>query len=633
MRFQTQLSEEETEMASKVVHAFNQVVCGFDVLRLKNGKSLVCDVNGWSFVKGSTFYYEKCAEILRVIFTDFMSARPLDGRVARHYLKQYPLVSDLATNPHFKLEGSVVVCRHADRTPKQKKKYTISHPKLRKLFPEDTSQEYEFRSKEQLRHLLEVITDIAEGNDEDDASANETLEVKRVLENIIDDEGTKVQLRYQTDVLQINETDTKVIKIPQMVCKWGGEITHVGLEQAKSLGKRYRDYVLPMLDEDHLTTENVIVCSSGETRNRRSAIEFARSMLGMDSLQEDFVIVNTQTKKLLDDSNNARTSMDKVKAELHLLMSGAHGFGDSAEKSNEDRHTLELYRRCGVEQVHISKQKMHELYEKMNAWIKSVEKEFRDEASTKLFCKETVEMILNRSKKLLKSFHNPKKQPPRFDISKISDIYDNLMYDLIHHSELFGKLGKQVFDLAQHLAAITVPNEYGIMAFDRINIGMKVSGPLINRICYDLRKASKSTNFKSCFYVTNETHCHALKNILCLTHLGRLCDVDVTQLDGINYCATFVFEVFKNINPRSPHFGSLYVRIKFSSGASSDAFLAGLVDKNRRDANSVGEKNENHYIQPIQDEPLPILYPGVPIELLEATTKYWIEEDEIKDWV
>ena len=47
----------------KVVEAFKQNICGFDLLRTDR-VSYVVDVNGFSFVKNSSKYYDDCAHIL-----------------------------------------------------------------------------------------------------------------------------------------------------------------------------------------------------------------------------------------------------------------------------------------------------------------------------------------------------------------------------------------------------------------------------------------------------------------------------------------------------------------------------------------------------------------------------------------
>ncbi|KAF6263760.1 histidine phosphatase superfamily-domain-containing protein [Scenedesmus sp. NREL 46B-D3] len=65
MRFPVLLNPAEKEISRTVCLAFGQKVCGFDLLRSEKGRSYVCDVNGWSFVKNSRKYYDDAAGILR----------------------------------------------------------------------------------------------------------------------------------------------------------------------------------------------------------------------------------------------------------------------------------------------------------------------------------------------------------------------------------------------------------------------------------------------------------------------------------------------------------------------------------------------------------------------------------------
>jgi inositol hexakisphosphate/diphosphoinositol-pentakisphosphate kinase len=55
VRYPVLLTPVEKQMAREVCVAFGQAVCGFDLLR-SHGRSYVCDVNGWSFVKNSYKY-------------------------------------------------------------------------------------------------------------------------------------------------------------------------------------------------------------------------------------------------------------------------------------------------------------------------------------------------------------------------------------------------------------------------------------------------------------------------------------------------------------------------------------------------------------------------------------------------
>ena len=75
MRYPIFLSQIEKHIAQTIVEAFGQSVCGFDILRTKGFFPVVCDVNGWSFVKGNQKYYDDCADLIQSSFYEKLSAK------------------------------------------------------------------------------------------------------------------------------------------------------------------------------------------------------------------------------------------------------------------------------------------------------------------------------------------------------------------------------------------------------------------------------------------------------------------------------------------------------------------------------------------------------------------------------
>jgi len=111
VRFPVILTLREKEIARRIVLVFKQQVCGFDILRIQEGDSLVsyvCDVNGWSFVKNSRKYYDDCAQIL----TEHMLAA----------LKPKSKISFSALAPLLATMEDPVDSNRSRRKPKKKKK-------------------------------------------------------------------------------------------------------------------------------------------------------------------------------------------------------------------------------------------------------------------------------------------------------------------------------------------------------------------------------------------------------------------------------------------------------------------------------------------------------------------------------
>ena len=141
IRYPINLTPEEKEYAKKIVERFKQNICGFDILRAK-GKSYVCDVNGWSFVKGNKKYYEDCVELLRKIILEKLN---IDLYLKRPnvFPKKVPMYKALKLPKvnQEELVSVVAVFRHADRSPKQKMKLVVEDEEILDLFDKFKKEE------------------------------------------------------------------------------------------------------------------------------------------------------------------------------------------------------------------------------------------------------------------------------------------------------------------------------------------------------------------------------------------------------------------------------------------------------------------------------------------------------------
>ena len=263
------------------------------------------------------------------------------------------------------LKGVVSVIRHADRTPKQKYKFTFHTEPFIELL-KGHQEEVLLIGEAALASVLNAV-DIAMRAGVEDRGKLKSL--RNVLVKKGGWTGTKVQIKPMFRTKQAEGIETmeqkKVSKTAtptgdertgqhkhdtsgeykphtppkrqdslsgvtmskftaaenslvldklQLIVKWGGEPTHSARYQAQELGENYRKDL--MLMNRHIFDE-VHVYSSSERRVTTSAQIWAASFLGRKDLPEDFITIR---KDLLDDSNAAKDEMDKVKKKLKGLL-------------------------------------------------------------------------------------------------------------------------------------------------------------------------------------------------------------------------------------------------------------------------------------------------------------------------
>ncbi|ORZ14442.1 histidine phosphatase superfamily-domain-containing protein [Lobosporangium transversale] len=563
IRYVTQLTPEEKKMAVNICKVFGQRVCGFDLLRV-GGKSYVIDVNGWSFVKGNNYYYNNCAAILQETF--LRNAR-------QRKLSEVVLPKELSVENAWRLKAFVSVFRHADRTPKQKMKFSFSSAPFRELL-NGGGEEVIIR---QARDLKLVSAAAEQAMKEGLEDTNKLMLLKNILDKKSNLPGTKVQVK--PTITKDSEGNSKSVKL-KIIVKWGGEFTHAAKYQSRDLGDNLRKDLLIM--NKHVL-DDVKIFTSSERRVRATAELFTQRFLDIREVPKDMLLIR---KEMLDDSNAAKEKTDLVKKQLHdlLLPENAEDIQKYWPKDQQiDPGRL-------VQDMIVAMRKLRKImrknFETMD--VASIQKTW--------CCYESPSLFLERWEKIFEEFVDGERAD--FDPSKVSELYDSLKYDALHNrvflesifkdtdsfdgdnigdTEGLGPI-KDLYTKAKILFDFVSPLEYGISEADRLEIGLLTSLPLIKQIVEDLEAAKRSTTPCTRLYFTKESHVHTLLNIVYLSGIPtRLSKNELPELD---YLTQITFELYERSGSntpgaalQSPQPREYSLRIGFSPGAGNSNIL------------------------------------------------------------
>lgn len=412
IRFVTQLTAEEKNMARNISIAFDQAICGFDLLRV-NGHSYVIDVNGFSFVKENQQYYEQCSKVLREIF---MAVRDSQKRLPPSLSAPKPAEQKQS----WKLKGIIYVIRHADRTPKQKLKFSFYSQTFIALLKEHR-EEVIIRGIEPLDEVLSATRVAQQERIED---AGKLAQLAHALERKMNFAGTKVQIK------PVLGEDMKVEKV-QLIIKWGGEPTHSARYQSQDLGDQMRKDVL-LMNKEALT--NVKVYTSSERRVATSAQIWCASFLDKKDLDPSFLIIR---KDLLDDSNAAKDLMDKVKKKIKpLLRKGLKAPPQFTWPEKMEEPSVVIQAVVELMNFHRKVMKANFKYRDVNSF------------QSRWCCGEDPLLFKERWDKLFGEFTTVEKVDP----SKISELYDTMKYDALHNRQFLENVFFPVEDANGELA-------------------------------------------------------------------------------------------------------------------------------------------------------------------------------------
>ena len=398
-----------------------------------------------------------------------------------------------ASKHSWKLKGMVAVIRHADRTPKQKFKYTFHSQPFVELL-KGHQEEVLLKGEAALGSVLEAVKKaMIEGIEDKDKlrqlrtalvrkgawtgtkvqikpmfrkrKAEESAGLPNVPENSKPQNTTAPLEKTKTQVEAGTSTDgdmPRVVRTPtrsdsisdatfsrysavednlvldklQLVIKWGGEPTHSARYQAQDVGENMRND-LKLMNKDALSDASIF--TSSERRVVTSAQIWASAFLDRQDIAEDRIKVR---KDLLDDSNAAKDVMDKVKKKLKTLLREGNSAPPQFAWPKDEMPEPSVVLARVVELMKIHREILRHNFKNESggaaAALAAIEKPGESNGekkktvndAQKRWCTgEDPELFKERWEKLFTEFCDKEKVDP----SKISELYDSMKFDALHN--------------------------------------------------------------------------------------------------------------------------------------------------------------------------------------------------------
>ncbi|XP_028622702.1 inositol hexakisphosphate and diphosphoinositol-pentakisphosphate kinase 1 isoform X2 [Grammomys surdaster] len=618
VRYPVMLTAMEKLVARKVCVAFKQTVCGFDLLRA-NGHSFVCDVNGFSFVKNSMKYYDDCAKILgNTIMRELAPQFQIPWSIPTE-AEDIPIVPT-TSGTMMELRCVIAIIRHGDRTPKQKMKMEVTHPRFFALFEKHggyKTGKLKLKRPEQLQEVLDITRLLlAELEKEPEAEIEEKTEKLEQLKSVLEMYGhfsginRKVQLTYYPHGVKASNEGQDLQREPLapsllLVLKWGGELTPDGRVQAEELGRAFRcmypggqgDYAgfpgCGLLRLHSTFRHDLKIYASDEGRVQMTAAAFAKGLLALEGELTPILVQMVKSANmngLLDsDSDSLSSCQHRVKARLHHILQQDAPFGPEDYDQLAPTGSTSLLNSMSVIQNPVKV--CDQVFALIENLTHQIRERMQDPSSVdlQLYHSETLELMLQRWSKLERDF---RQKSGRYDISKIPDIYDCVKYDVQHNGSLGLQGTAELLRLSKALADVVIPQEYGISKEEKVEIAVGFCLPLLRKILLDLQRThedesvnklhplysrgvlSPGRHVRTRLYFTSESHVHSLLSVF---RYGGLLDETqdaqwqralayLSAISELNYMTQIVIMLYED-NTRDPLSEErFHVELHFSPG-------------------------------------------------------------------